>query len=75
MPKTNRIGKTEVGENLEPLAGWEELAGIPSSKIQVLFLMLGLCLWAGNARSYQYGRAFIHSFIHSLNTYLLLSFY
>lgn len=54
------IGETEVAESLEPLARWEELAGIPSSEIQVLFffLMLGSCLWAGNARSYQYIIAF-----------------
>lgn len=31
------IGETEVAESLEPLARWEELAGIPSSEIQVLF--------------------------------------
>lgn len=52
-----------MAESLEPVAGWKELAGIPSSEIQVLFfLMLGSCLWVENARSYQYITAFIHSF-------------
>ena len=35
--KTNRIGKTEMAESLEPVAELKELAGIPSSEIQVLF--------------------------------------
>ena len=26
-----------MAESLEPVAGWKELAGIPSSEIQVLF--------------------------------------
>lgn len=52
------------GKGLEPLAKREELSGIPSSEIQVLFV-LSLHLWIGHARSYQY----ITSFIHSTNIY------
>lgn len=55
--KTSEIGKTEMGESLGPLGG-EELVRIPSSGIQVLF-MLSLYLWAGHARNCQYTIAFI----------------
>lgn len=61
--KTSLVGKTEVGKSLEPLAGREELAGISSSEIRVLF-MVGIYL----GMSYQYVIACIHSF----NEYLFI---
>lgn len=58
------MGKTEMGESLEPLAEGEELVRILSSGIQVLFT-LSLYLWAGHARNCQYITAFIqHIFIY-----------
>lgn len=60
-------GKTEVGKSVEPLAGRGELAGIPSPKIRLLF-MLHLYLWTGHARSYQS----VYNFIHSFHKYLFI---
>lgn len=64
------MGKTEMGESLEPLAEGEELVRILSSGILVLFT-LSLYLCAGHARNCQYITAFIQHIFYLLSFYLL----
>lgn len=59
--RTSGIGKTQVGERLEPLAGRKELGRISSSGIQVLFILILNLFWAGHARNCRYVTVFIHS--------------